>query len=381
MTDLSIRQRLAQYAAEYPEEPAWDDVLQRARKGRKRVVTVLVLALSLIMIPAALAVPAVRQIFEGTPGTPSAVAGFSSANRLAERLPAIAQANGIARVNLSTVHGVLAVRTNSGPLDLWAAQQRTGVGTCWFATWRDERSDVASLASTPACDSSEPAAPVVYSYTARLPNWTTAVLIGRVYARDAVTATVTYGCGSRRTVPVVEHLFLTVFPAGTPVSEITVSKADGRQIATRRVAPSNAEGSLPGLSRERCGTNRTLQSATSTSSHRAMQHPPVIAVALTYTPKPYPPGRLVASGKSFRLKARWRIPLSYVTDALPPIFPPSSHGQACNRGIALQVWFKGGTSRTYGPCHWPTAVKNLAQVMTDQLGYLEQKTGELKPPG
>lgn len=373
-----LHTELERYAAAFPEHPEWDDVVRRADRARRRVVWVAVVLAAATLIPTAFAFPAVRQVFEGTPAPPPVVRSFQTGNSVAARLPpALARYYGIQRVDPTNAHGVLAVRTLDGPLYLWAAKKRSGDGACWRATWqRDLRPRTFLEGAGAACDRAHPTSRISYSYAWRAPHWSVAVLVGRVYA-DASTVDVGYGCGQTRSLPVVEHLFMTTFLWGTRVTTLTARDAHGRVTATRRVAwrPSPGGPTTPNRG-ESCPAPRLLAAVS------PVRPSAVLAVALTYWPKANPPGRILAAAKGFKkVKARWHIPLAFITmeGLLPSRFPPSSRSVGCRRGEELEVWFRGGATRIYGPCnYWPPAVQPLGQKLQDELGRFVPGP---RPPG
>lgn len=382
MTD-PLRAQLDAYADEFPEAPGWDDVVRRARGPRRRVAGLGAIAAAAVLVPSALAFPALRHVFDGTPAPVPVVSAFRAGNRISGQLPATTRSNSAFRlVDPSTAHGVLSVSTASGPLYLWAAREQGGRGQCWFVAWHSELRLALAFPTDPGCDTAKPAAAIAYRYAWSVPHWATALLVGRVYPA-AATVTVTFGCGQHRTVPVVEGLFLTTFLYGTRVSSLTARDGNGRVTAVRQVPWRPSPGAPPGPNGGvSCRAAASMPRVLSRTVAEPRSH--VVAVALTYWPSANPPGRIVAAAKRLHLQARWHIPLAFVDSpgTMAGRFPPSVRGRGCRRGIVLQVWFQARTTRVYGPCgNWPAAVQPLGQAMTDQLGRFELRSGQIHPPG
>jgi hypothetical protein len=112
---------------------AWQDVLHRARRARRRYAAALVLIAALCLAPAAWAI---AQAFEGKPAPPSVKFRFGhtivGAHSLREL---IALAEREPKAVVSKAHGVIQVQTKQGRIDLWAAPARGG-GKCFLITWQ-----------------------------------------------------------------------------------------------------------------------------------------------------------------------------------------------------------------------------------------------------
>jgi hypothetical protein len=234
MSDLLVAALLDRYAEECPEEPAWEDVLVRARRARRRVVGVAIAVTAVVLVPSALAITVVSHAFEGRTAPPSVVRGFT-------RRPSMNPAPGVIPyaqlqpVDPKSAHGVLAVRSLDGPLYLWAANESSGAGECWFATWAHDLKYPWTAATAAGCDSPQLSSQkIAYSYSWQIPHWAVAVLVGRTYV-NAATVSVRYGCGRTRVLPVVEHLFVTTFVWSTRVFSLTARDRGGRVLEVRRV--------------------------------------------------------------------------------------------------------------------------------------------------
>jgi hypothetical protein len=208
----------------------WNDVLGRSRRARRRYTAVVAAVGALVLVPAAWAAV---NAFEGTPAPQAIEQNFVRWNAGAVQLEQFSAQAGagkhVPRVDASKAHGVLQLSTNDGALDLWAAPESDGSGTCWFVGWESEMAagtahgiETCSQAEEPAID------PSTYGEAAH-PSYN--VLDG--YATgDEATADVTLTNGQTTTLPVVEHLFLGALPPGSELASITGRDASGNVVAT-----------------------------------------------------------------------------------------------------------------------------------------------------
>lgn len=126
-------------------------------------------------------------------------------------------------------HGVLQLQTSDGPLDLWAAPESDGSGTCWFVGWESDISADHAI-GTGSCTESNDAAITPETYNdASHPSYT--VLVGSVTGSET-TLDVTLTDGRTTTLPVVEHLFLGALPHGSELASITGRDASGNVVAS-----------------------------------------------------------------------------------------------------------------------------------------------------
>src|SRR5262249_11694296 len=127
-------------AVEAPQ--AWQDVLDRARRSRRRYVAAVAVVAALILAPAAWAI---TQAFEGKPAPPSVTPFFRASNRMRAQM-----ANALGRKEpkgmVSKAHGVIQVKTLDGLIDLWAAPAQGG-GTCQLVAWEPNPSHPQGAAS------------------------------------------------------------------------------------------------------------------------------------------------------------------------------------------------------------------------------------------
>lgn len=242
MSDTYLADRLDElFTAEPP--PAWDDVLARARRSRRRYGLVAVGLATLVLAPASWAV---ANAFEGsTPPQPVSSLVQKWNTELAPDLVAItkkwANPPEIATADLSKLHGVLQVQTPYGPYDLWAAPSSNGGVCVWNAFEADLRpganGDVDGWCWNPPLrlyvgglesPSSDPSLGIAEGYTS-IPN--------------AATATVTLSDGRSATSPVVEGFYIATFEQlpdeqrlgtenGPMIVKTTIDDANGNQLAS-----------------------------------------------------------------------------------------------------------------------------------------------------
>jgi hypothetical protein len=187
----------------------WEDVLDRARRSRRRYLAAVTLVAALVLTPAAWAI---GHAFEGKPAPPAIKAGFRDWNRMDARF-----ANSFRRKQpkaiVSKAHGVIQVRTADGPVDLWAAPARGG-GTCYFVGWESDLHGTRAGGTSSCVPATEKRWNTESSlHGLALSQWTEythrsyKVVEGYAYG-GAKTIRVTYSNGRTKTLPVVEGLFL-----------------------------------------------------------------------------------------------------------------------------------------------------------------------------
>jgi hypothetical protein len=181
---------------------AWQDVLKRARRSRRRYVGAAAVVAVLVLVPAAWAI---TQAFEGKPAPPSVKSFFRTSNKM-NAMVAKTLGKKVPRAIVSKAHGVVQVKTADGPLDLWAAPARGG-GTCQLIAWEPNPSHP-HTSEVGGCYSATPA-PNNLSWSSGGDYWhrNYNVVSGYAYG-DAATVRVALSNGRTLTLPVVEHLFL-----------------------------------------------------------------------------------------------------------------------------------------------------------------------------
>ena len=208
---------------------AWNDVLHRARRSRRRYVAVFTAVVVLVLTPATWA--AVRA-FEGTPAPLSIQQNFREWDAQAAATEAAAAQAGFARqvprADASKAHGVLQLQTSDGPLDMWAAPELDGNGACWFVGWESDIHGDNALGEGSCTQGDEPAIDPGWGVLGH-PSYT--VLEGSVTG-DETTLDVTLADGRTTTLPVAEHFFLAALPPGSEPASITGRDAAGNVVAT-----------------------------------------------------------------------------------------------------------------------------------------------------
>jgi hypothetical protein len=198
---------------------AWQDVLHRARRSRRRYAAALVLVVALCLAPAAWAI---AQAFEGKPAPPSVRFSFGhtivGAHSLKELL-ALAEREPEAVV--SKAHGVIQLHTKYGRIDLWAAPARSG-GKCFLIAWQERGYPPIDVGCYPATPPTV-GGPFVHNliWTSRdydrlyYLHRTYNLVNGRAYG-GATSLRVTLSNHKTKTFPVVEGLFLGVWKQSLP---------------------------------------------------------------------------------------------------------------------------------------------------------------------
>jgi len=204
---------------------AWSDVLHRARRSRRRYMALAALVGALVLAPAAWAAV---NAFEGTPAPQVIQQHFGYHMVVIDPLTG-AIVDLLPAADASKVHGVLQLDTSDGPLDLWAAPETDGSGTCWFVDWESDLSGGHQIGHGSCTQGTDAAiAPQTYS-DANHPAYT--VLVGSVTGAET-SLDVTLTDGSTTTLPVVEHLFLGAVPSGSEPASITGLDANGDVVAS-----------------------------------------------------------------------------------------------------------------------------------------------------
>lgn len=228
MSDAYLADLLEELVTADPP-PAWNDVLGRARRARRRYGAVAVALATLVLAPASWAV---ANAFEGS-APPQAIS--SAVQHLNALVPQL-NVSDVATADVSKLHGVMQLQTADGPLDLWAAPSSNG-GVCEWLAFEEDLQPGANGASDGGClnpplkliagsiqtDSGERNLYIAYGYTS-IPS--------------AATATMTLSDGRSATAPVVEGWYLTTFgrKPGTPdfavtIAKTTIDNASGNQLA------------------------------------------------------------------------------------------------------------------------------------------------------
>jgi hypothetical protein len=214
---------------------AWNDVLGRARRSRRRYAAVVAAVAVFVLAPATWAAV---DAFDGTPAPESIQQTFLQWDAQAALEEAAQAQTGfsrhVPRADASKAHGVLQLATTDGPLDMWAAPELDGTGTCWFIGWEsDMHGD--SARGGGSCTETD-SGPIDAGWEWGIDHPTYTVLEGSVTG-DETTLDVTLTDGSTTTLPVVEHLFLAALPKGSKPATIVGRDANGNVVATWKPSP------------------------------------------------------------------------------------------------------------------------------------------------
>ena len=230
MMDAHLDALLDDLVAAEPREE-WTDVLARTRRSRRRYTAIGAAVAVLVLAPATWAAV---NAFEGTPAPISIHQQFERWEQ-----EAMARSHALAAAGFSTyvpqadadqAHGVLQLATSDGPLDMWAAPELGGNGSCWFVGWESDLYGNTPEGAGGCTQGDDPIyVPGTWNDDANHPAY--AILAGSV-AGSETTVDVTLTNGDTTTLPVVEHLFLAALPRGSQPASIIGRDGNGNVVAT-----------------------------------------------------------------------------------------------------------------------------------------------------
>jgi hypothetical protein len=211
----------------------WDDVLNRARRARRRYVLLAVAIAALLLVPASLAL---HGLFQGTPAPPAVQAWFAANKRADEFVRKGFEAR-YPHANVSQAHGVLEVETSDGPEDLWAAPSDQG-GQCSFIDFADDPPGPDGQYGFGGCYPSGGFDPSGIDWGAVWiePHPTLQTLSGHLTV-PATRIEVDLSNGSTLHLPVVENFFLASLSKDERVTGIRAYDDSGAKVATARPGP------------------------------------------------------------------------------------------------------------------------------------------------
>jgi hypothetical protein len=209
----------------------WDDVLGRARRSQRRYIAVVVTVAALVLVPATWAAV---DAFEGTTAPQSIQHTFVEGDAAAAAMQAYDAQNGfkrdVPRADASKAHGVLQLQTSDGPLDMWAAPELDGSGSCWFVAWESDIQGETPEGEGGCTQDDGPAVQFsTFNDDASHPSYT---LVEGSVTGSETSLDVTLTDGSTTTLPVVEHLFLGALPHGSDIASIVGRDSAGTVVAT-----------------------------------------------------------------------------------------------------------------------------------------------------
>ncbi|HJU37412.1 MAG TPA: hypothetical protein VJ716_08355 [Gaiellaceae bacterium] len=229
MIDAHLDRLLDELVAAEPRE-RWNDVVGRARHSRRRYAAVVAGIAVLVLTPATWAAV---DAFEGTPAPESINQSFVQWNAGAEQMETFDAQSGFKkqepRADASKAHGVLQLATSDGPLDMWAAPELDGNGTCWFVGWESDMHGDHALGEGSCTEGDDSAIDPSWGWGADHPDDT--IMEGSVTGEET-TLDVTLTDGRTTTLPVVEHLFLAALPRGSKPASIVGRDAAGHVVDT-----------------------------------------------------------------------------------------------------------------------------------------------------
>ena len=195
--------------------PAWNDVLARARRSRRRYGALVAAVAVFVLVPAAWAV---NGAFTAPP-PPQVQAAAAAWNRLLPQMLQAAARDGYTPtdavpVDLSKLHGLEQVQTPDGHLDVWGGPSSDGGHLCWLMAFETDLAPGSRNGPDGGCtqpgglannynlevESGHPDVYLAYGYTDNA-NATTALV--RLKVGEDMHST---------TVPVVDGLYLVASP-------------------------------------------------------------------------------------------------------------------------------------------------------------------------
>jgi hypothetical protein len=209
---------------------AWNDVLVRARRARRRYAAVVAAVAALVLAPATWAAV---NAFEGTPAPRAIKQTFVREDATAATMQALLAQAGftkkVPRADASEAHGVLRLQTSDGPLDMWAAPERNGSGSCWLVGWESDLHENNAGGLSSCAPAGKQAIDLINYNDAHHPAYL--VVAGSVTGQER-TLDLTLTDGRTATLPVAEHLFVGALPHGSHVASIVGRDANGHEVAT-----------------------------------------------------------------------------------------------------------------------------------------------------
>lgn len=226
MNDTQFLAELDEYMSSFAGEPAeWPDVLRRAadRPHRRRLL-IASIAVALVAVPTALAFGSkLVDLFEGTSASPRIRQDYITFN--GSLTPAIENKFSVHPVDLSQIHGVLAIQTSEGPVYLWSAPEQGG-GACFFVQYADELGPDAGGCDPASSPNGRNIFPGNYWTRSHAPLQ---IIYGYTYG-DATAVEVDLTNSSTLRLPVTEQYFLAAIDANTQISRIVSYDAQNNQV-------------------------------------------------------------------------------------------------------------------------------------------------------
>jgi hypothetical protein len=199
--------------------PAWNDVLARNRRSRRRLGALAAAVALLVLAPAAWAIDG---SFFGSPPPPDITSEAAAMNRLVPQAVADAKAAGWPNpeqygttADLSELGGLIQVQTPDGPLDVFAAPSSNG-GLCYFMAFEADIAPGSRSGAGPGGGCTQPGG-LAKNYSIEIDSGHPDVYLDYGYTDNAhaTSAQVTMKVGENvlsKTAPVVDGFYLVVFP-------------------------------------------------------------------------------------------------------------------------------------------------------------------------
>jgi hypothetical protein len=199
-------------------QPAWDDVLARARRSRRRFAVMAAAVAVFVLAPAAWAVDGG---FFGSSPPPDVTSLAASMNKYAPQALAYAKAQGWPNLDqygttadLSKLQGLVQVHTPDGPLDVWAAPSSNG-GLCYVMAYEADLAGV--MPRGPLGGGCTQTGGLANNYGIEVDSGHPDVYLAQGYTDNtrAASVQVTMKVGDKdlsKTGPVVDGFYLVAFP-------------------------------------------------------------------------------------------------------------------------------------------------------------------------
>jgi hypothetical protein len=215
----------------YPRSRGRNRLAGWIRPGSRRRGMVVFAAVAVAAAAAGAAFGGVQQVldwFHGTPPTPTVQQDYVKWNAAAAaRNFALAHANLAAdapTIDMSTIHGVLAVQLDGGPAYLWSGKLSDG-GACWLVQFSGD-SVGGEPASADGCITSAQVASAALVEQISSASGSSLIL---GHAPNAASASLGLSDGTVLQAPVVEGYFLASISNGTSVKSLTTYDASSNE--------------------------------------------------------------------------------------------------------------------------------------------------------
>jgi hypothetical protein len=197
----------------------------RRRRGLYALIATAAAAAAVVATPA---LGVIRDLFEGSPPTPAVQRHFVQSNNATQGIAA-APPPGLKLPFADTgqVHGVIAIATDAGPLNLWAAPVGNDGRECWLLQFANDHNEDDTVYGPSGCDIRTPVAnEITWSDYPAAAHPGIRILVGQAFGNVA-TVNVAMSNGALVKLPVIEHFFLAAATSDATPTTITSYNAKG----------------------------------------------------------------------------------------------------------------------------------------------------------